>query len=92
MINRSTSYALAAVFLWSTLAAATKLAVQDIDPFSVAVSVGLVACLALFVNLVIRSKTRLIMAEFLKHPVFFISLAIVLIAVLDKIRQLAHHG
>ncbi|HCI05460.1 MAG: hypothetical protein UX26_C0023G0004 [Parcubacteria group bacterium GW2011_GWC1_45_9] len=25
-------------------------------------------------------------------PIFFISLAIVLIAVLDKIRQLAHHG
>lgn len=65
-------YALVAVLLWATLGLGFKLAVSDIDSFSVAIYVVLFSTLALFVNLIIKQKLRLVFEILKKNYIFLI--------------------
>ncbi len=65
-------YALFAVLLWSTLGLGFKLAVLDIDSFTVAIYVGIFATLALLVNIIIKQKLGLVFSILKKNYTFLI--------------------
>jgi len=70
-------YAFLAVFLFSTVGVGFKLAVSQIDSFSVAVMLGLLATLALLLYLVVAGKAGRILPELKTHFWFFLIAGII---------------
>ncbi|RNC72192.1 MAG: DMT family transporter [Desulfuromonadales bacterium] len=75
--RKGTIYALVAVLLFATLGTGFKLSVSRLDSFTVTVVMGAVATVALFLNLLVKGKARLVTEEFRRMPRFFVAAGII---------------
>lgn len=64
--------ALIAVLLWATFGVVFKLTLSQVSSFSATFDIGLVATLALAINLLIKRKMKKVRTEFKQQPWFFL--------------------
>jgi drug/metabolite transporter (DMT)-like permease len=69
-------YALSAVGMSATVGVGFKLSVTHMDAFPVAIYIQLFASAALFAYLLWRKKAGLILAEFRRQPIFFLTMGV----------------
>lgn len=74
--NLSYVYGIAAIFLWSTVATAFKLALSHYSPLQLVLVAVITSIFALFAIVIIQNKLRLIKRQFLDRPWFYLQTGI----------------
>ncbi len=75
--RRAIGFGLAAVLLWSTVATAFKITLEQLTPLQMLTAASIVSAIALITICAIQGKLRLIVPTFISNPLYYILLGLI---------------